>query len=47
MAHAPIKPKGYSKTKRTFVSVSFTHYDGAEGRFKCLLPGADAAATLD
>jgi hypothetical protein len=40
MAQAPIKPKWYSKKKRTFAEVSFIYYDGAEGRFTGLLPGA-------
>ena len=44
MAQAPIKPKGYSKKKRTFAEVSFIHYDGAEGRFTGLLPGAGAGS---
>ncbi len=42
MAQAPIKPKGHSKKKRTFGEVNFIHYDGAEGRFTRLLPGAGA-----
>ena len=42
MAQASIKPKGHSKKKRTFGEVSFIHYDGAEGRFTRLLPGAGA-----
>ncbi|MBI4190450.1 MAG: hypothetical protein HY525_07920, partial [Betaproteobacteria bacterium] len=42
MAQASIKPKGHSKKKRTFGEVGFIHYDGAEGRFTRLLPGAGA-----
>jgi hypothetical protein len=44
MAQASIKPKGHSKKKRTFEKVIFTHYDGAEGRFTRLLPGAGAGS---
>jgi len=44
MAQASIKPKGHSKKKRTFGEVSFIHYDGAEGRFTRLLPGAGAGS---
>ncbi len=44
MAQASIKPKGHSKKKRTCGEVSFIHYDGAEGRFTRLLPGAGAGS---
>lgn len=44
MAQATIKAKGHSKKKRTFGEVSFVHYDGAEGRFTGLLPGAGAGS---
>ena len=43
MAQAPIKPKGYSKKKRTIGEVSFVYYDGAQGRFTWLLPGTGEA----
>ena len=33
-----LKPKGYSKKKRTFGQLTFRHMDGAEGRFVGLLP---------
>ncbi|MFM9969716.1 MAG: hypothetical protein ACKVQK_15100 [Burkholderiales bacterium] len=39
-AQVLIKPKGYSKKKRTFGEVQFLKIDGAQGRFSALLPGA-------
>ena len=46
MAQASIKPKGHSKKKRTFEEVSFIHYDGVEGHFTRLLPGAGAGSVV-
>jgi len=37
-AQALLKPKGFSKKKRTFGEVAFTRMDSAEGRFVGLLP---------
>lgn len=37
-AQLPLKPKGYSKKKRTFGEVTFQFVDGVEGRFAGLLP---------
>ena len=42
-AQMPLRPKGYSKKKRTFAEVSFQFIDGAEGRFTGLLPPPDDA----
>lgn len=38
---APLKPKGYSKKKRTFGSVELLFMDGVEGRFVGLIPHQD------
>ncbi len=40
-----LKPKGYSKKKRTFGQLTFRHMDGAEGRFVGLLPVREDAST--
>ena len=40
-AQAPLKPKGYSKKKRTFGPVALQFMDGVEGRFVGLLPEAE------
>jgi hypothetical protein len=40
-----LKPKGYSKKKRTFGQLTFRHMDGAEGRFVGLLPAREDAPT--
>lgn len=41
MAQVPIKPKGYSKKKRTMGSPMFQHFAEYEGRFSNLLPKKD------
>ena len=38
VAQMPIKPKGYSKKKRTFMRPEFRFYTEAKGRFVDLLP---------
>lgn len=40
-AQMPLKPKGYSKKKRTFGPVALQFMDGVEGRFVGLLPEAE------
>lgn len=40
-AQLPLKPKGYSKKKRTFGEAAFQFMDRAEGRFAGLLPVPD------
>lgn len=40
-AQAPLKPKGYSKKKRTFGPVELQFMDGVEGRFVGLLPESE------
>ena len=37
-AQVPLKPKGYSKKKRTFGPMELQFMDGVEGRFVGLLP---------
>mgnify|MGYP001109630500 CR=1 FL=1 len=47
-AQVPLKPKGYSKKKRTFGEVAFRYFAEVEGRLAGLLPRedrAEAAAT--
>jgi hypothetical protein len=46
IAQVPIKPKGYSKKKRTFGPVTFVYGDGVEGRFTGLLGGRTDAHPL-
>ena len=46
MAEVPIKPKGFSKKKRTIGTPEFRHYTEVAGRFVNLLPMKDGAATL-
>lgn len=41
MAEIPIKPKGFSKKKRTFGVPEFKHFTETEGRFVHLLPARD------
>ena len=41
VAQMPLKPKGYSKKKRTFGPVELQFMDGVEGRFVGLLPEAE------
>jgi hypothetical protein len=41
MAQAPVKPKGVSKTRRTFGVPEFRHFTEVEGRFVGLLPVKD------
>lgn len=43
-ARVLIKPKGYSKKKRTFGEVQFQKIDSTEGRLSGLLPRVSAAA---
>lgn len=40
-AQVPLKPKGYSKKKRTFGPVELQFMDGVEGRFVGLLPESE------
>ena len=40
----PLSAYKFGAKKRTFGEVSFVHYDGAEGRFTRLLPGAGAGS---
>ena len=40
-AQVPLKPKGYSKKKRTFGPVELLFMDGVEGRFVGLLPESE------
>ena len=41
MAQMPIKPKGYSKKKRTFGQPEFRFYTESKGRFTDLLPPSE------
>ena len=41
VAQCPIKPKGYSKKKRTIGTPEFRHFTEAQGRFVDLLPVKD------